>query len=114
MRVTNPGGGFGIGGNTTSGPRYVRASRWSISGAPPSVTRAVPYTTRYSSRPQSFTFVDGTEIATRGSRRRVPELALLGDRCEHDLVRLDADPCGGDLRRAVLVQRDDVRDGVAL
>jgi hypothetical protein len=46
--VTNPGGGSGMFGNTTSGPMYVYASRWRTSAAPPSVTRAVPYTMRYS------------------------------------------------------------------
>jgi hypothetical protein len=57
-------------GNTTSGPRYVCASRCNSSGAPPGSTRAVPCTTRYSSKPHSLTVVDGTERAIRGSRRR--------------------------------------------
>ena len=35
---TNPGGGSGMFGNTTSGPMYVYARRWRTSAAPPSVT----------------------------------------------------------------------------
>ena len=40
IRIVHPPGGFGKFGKTTSGPMYVYASRWSVSGAPPSTTRA--------------------------------------------------------------------------
>ena len=46
IRVTTPGGGSGIGGNFTPGPTYVSASFCRSSGAPPSVIRAFPWTTR--------------------------------------------------------------------
>ena len=46
IRVTTPGGGSGIGGNFTLGPTYVSASFCRSSGAPPSVIRAFPWTTR--------------------------------------------------------------------
>jgi hypothetical protein len=44
----------------------------------------------------------------------VPELPLVGQRGEDDLVSVEADPCGRDVRSAVGVDRDDVRDGGAL
>jgi hypothetical protein len=73
--LTNPGGGSGLFGITTSGPIYGYARRWRILAAPLSVTRAVPYTTRHSSKSHSFLVVDGP---------------------------------------AVLIDRDHMRDGVAL
>src|SRR5512132_1781996 len=76
--VTNPCGGSGMLGNTTSGPRYVCASRCKSSGAPPSVARARPYTTRYSSKPRSFRVVGSTDSAIRGSRRRFFSLRWSG------------------------------------
>src|SRR6266536_949965 len=68
--LTNPGGGSGMFGNTRSGPRYVWARRWSVSGAPPSFTRALPYTTRYSSTPRSFLVVAAPVLATTGPSER--------------------------------------------
>ena len=44
----------------------------------------------------------------------VPELALIGQRRDDDLVVLETDPGGGDLRTPVLVDRDHVRHRVAL
>ena len=65
-----------MGGNFTSGPRYTCASRWSSSGAPPSVMRALPWTTRYSARPLGLPPVS-IERTTRGSAERWQPCATL-------------------------------------
>ena len=44
----------------------------------------------------------------------VPELALIGQRRDDDLVVLETDPRGGDLWTPVLVDRDDLRNRIAL
>jgi hypothetical protein len=72
----------------------------------------VPYTTRYSSNPHSFVVVDRERDA--GVAAEVPQLPLVRKGGNDDLVTIEPDPRGRDLRPSVLVERDHVRNRVAL
>ena len=95
--VTNPGGGSVMFGKTTSGPMYVYARRWRTSAAPPSVT----------CRPVYREVLEQTPLVRRGRRDRegdarvsaeIPQLPLIRQCRQDDLIPLDSHPGGRDLR----------------
>ena len=89
MCVMYPGGGLSIGGNLTSGPMYVWASRWSSSGAPPSVIRPRVHAD-------------------------VADLAMLRKMPGHYLVAVEADPHDRYLRFTVGFDRHQVGESGGL
>ena len=114
MWTTTPGGGSSIGGNFTSGPRYVCASRCEqLRAAALDDPGAAVHDEVLA---QAHRVRLGALDRQRHARvaHDVVELAARAERGEDDVVALEADPDEADLRAAVGRDRDEVRERVAL